>query len=229
MKYRVFSQLVNGIVAALLLSACAQTGQDRPIAVATPAPTVVEKVQPPQPVLPVLKPGTKKRAPAKPKVDLAAEDAAAAAAPAEGAEALPGTVSPGSAGANAPALPSLPATTAEPGATTGPTAGLEAALPQPAFIPAEPEPAQPGSPDDLRGQTEIQVMNALGSPISTRADGTSTVWSYKAENCSLDIYFFLDVADNQRRALSYELIANQSGTQAAERCYQALTAASASR
>lgn len=219
MKYRVSSQLVNGIVAALLLSACAQTGEDRPIAAATPAPAVVETVQPPQPVLPVLKPGTKKHAPAKPKLDHAAEDAAAAAAAAEG-ETAPGTVSPGSAGANAPVLPELPADApTDPAATT---TGLEAALPQPEYIPAEPEPEQTGSPDDLRGQTEIQVMNTLGSPISTRADGTSTIWSYRAGQCTLDVYFFLDVADNQRRALSYELIANQAGTQAAERCYQAL-------
>ena len=211
MESRVFSQLANGIVAALLLSACAQTGQDRPQKAAPVAPPVIETVQPPQPILPVLKPGTKERAPAKPAIDpveevVAAPEPTTATAPEEGAAATG---------------PGMDQAAAEAGQGA-------AASPQP-----EPEPIQgatasdSGSPDDLRGQTEIQVVNVLGSPVSTRAEGTSTIWNYRSDACTLDIYFFLDVADNQRRALSYELIAQQAGAQAGERCYNALKAAAA--
>lgn len=231
MKSRGFSQLANGIVAALLLSACAQTGQDRPQKAAPVAPPVVETVQPPQPILPVLKPGTKTRAPAKPTIDPVeavpgpAPDAAAAVDPAEGApgSAIPGAPSPGSADTGA----------ADPGATQSPPDEVGVLLgtvpPNPDVVaaPPEPESLDTGSPDDLRGQTEIQVINVLGSPLSTRAEGTSTIWSYRSDACTLDIYFFLDVADNQRRALSYELVAKQAGAQAGKRCYRTLKAAAA--
>lgn len=224
MKSRVFSQLANGFVAALLVSACAQTGQDRPKTVALPAPAVVQPAPPPEPVLPVLKPGTKKRAPAKPKLELD-EPAPAADAPLQ-AEAGGGTVSPGAAGVE-PAPPS------EVDILMGKVPPAPA-LPNPAVVTAEPEPAEPVqtasapaeiSPDDLRGQTEIQVINQLGSPVATRAEGTSTIWSYRSGDCGLDVYFFLDVADNQRRALSYEFSTNRTDGGAQQRCYQALKSA----
>lgn len=169
------------------------------------------------------------RSPAKPRLDTEEQ------VPVQGAETSPaapgdeagtepaGSASPGVAGTS---LPPPGGSTTVPGESGSPD--TVTAAPQPAYVPAEPEPVT-DSPDDLRGQTEIQVMNELGSPLSTRAEGTSTIWRYRAEECSLDIYFFLDVADNQRRALSYELIPPQSGARAAERCYQALKAASTSR
>jgi hypothetical protein len=223
MYSRVFSQLANGIVAALLLSACAQTGQDLPKAAAPTAPAVVATVPPPQPVLPILKPGTKKRAPAKPRLDLDVIDAATAAplSPDTGG----GNVSPGAAGAN---MPSGAVGDANVEVETG-TTQIGSTV-SPAYVPAEPEPVESASPDELRGQTEIQVMNVLGSPASTRAEGTGTIWIYRLDGCSLDVYFFLDVADNQRRALSYELTpANRAEARADERCYLALKNASAAR
>lgn len=189
------------------------------------APPVVETVQPPQPILPVLKPGTKKRVPAKPAVDPVEEAAAAPVADtiaAEGAEpAVEATADTDS------------ATAQQPQDDVGILLGT--VPPNPEVVAAEPEPepvqsataTDSASPDDLRGQTEIQVINVLGSPVSTRAEGTSTIWSYRSDACTLDVYFFLDVADNQRRALSYELIARQTGAQAGERCYKALKAAAA--
>lgn len=227
MKSRVFSQLANGIVAALLLSACVQTGQNQPKKVAPVVPPVVETVQPPQPILPELKPGTKKRAPAKPAAD-AVEEAAA----------TPDAAAPEGSDTAAPDTTATP-TEVEPEVAEVPQDDVGILLgtvpPNPDVVAAEPEPEpvqsatapDSGSPDDLRGQTEIQVINVLGSPISTRAEGTSTIWSYRSDACTLDIYFFLDVADNQRRALSYELIARQTGAQAGERCYKALKAAAA--
>lgn len=219
----------------MLLSACAQTGMEPQPAAPVQSATTAVVAPPPQPLLPILKPGTKVRAPAKPKLDADAPDSGAAAtateaeaatgssAEAPGTElpgsAAPGEAPPGNAGASVPEVPASP----EGGAT------LSGSLSEPAYQPAEPEPVETGSPDDLRGQTEIQVMAALGSPATTRAEGASTIWSYKAGECALDIYFFLDVADNQRRALSYELATPQQGTPAAERCYQALKAAAASR
>lgn len=225
MKSRVVFQLANGFVAALLLTACAKSGQNKPLTVASPPPAVVQAAPAPQPLLPVLKPGTKKRAPAKPRLDVEAT-APAGDAPLQ-AETGGGTVSPGAADAKA-------ATPSEVDILLGqvpPAPPLVA----PQMIPAEPEPVETasapadlsvdGSPDDLRGQTEIQVINQLGSPVSTRAEGTSTIWSYKSGDCGLDVYFFLDVADNQRRALSYEFNPNRADGGAQQRCYLALKSA----
>lgn len=195
------------------------------------APPVIETVQPPQPILPVLKPGTKERAPAKPAIDpveevVAAPEPTTATAPEEGAA------------ATGPGMDQAAAEAGQ-GAAASPQDEVGVLLgtvpPNPDVVAAEPEPepiqgataSDSGSPDDLRGQTEIQVVNVLGSPVSTRAEGTSTIWNYRSDACTLDIYFFLDVADNQRRALSYELIAQQAGAQAGERCYNALKAAAA--
>lgn len=225
MKSRVVFQLANGFVAALLLTACAKSGQDRPLTVAPPPPAPVAAAPAPEPLLPVLKPGTKKRAPAKPRLD--AEEAASAGSAPLQAEAGGGTVSPGAAGSQGAVPDEVDILLGQ----VPPAPPLVA----PQVIPAEPEPVETASapadgpmdssPDDLRGQTEIQVINQLGSPVSTRAEGTSTIWSYKAADCGLDVYFFLDVADNQRRALSYEFNPNRADSSAQQRCYLALKSA----
>lgn len=217
MTSRVISQLVNGFVAVMLLSACAGTGQDQkqPVIVATKP--VVQENPPEEPVIPRLKPKTPKKAPASPKLseptaEESASEANGAVAPVPDGhqqaiqQAGPGEYGPGE------------MSDTDPGAVDD-----LATLPTvPEVIQAEPEPVAPTSPDELKSKTETEVIKLLGRPVTTRSEGTGTVWTYRAEVCSLDVYFFLDVADNQRRALSYEMLPAWAEADGGQSCYTAL-------
>ncbi|MBK8160620.1 MAG: hypothetical protein IPK59_18245 [Rhodospirillaceae bacterium] len=61
MTRRVISQLVNGFVAAMLLSACAVGDQDRQKPAIVVAKPVVKAEPPEEPVIPKLKPKTPRR------------------------------------------------------------------------------------------------------------------------------------------------------------------------
>lgn len=213
----VISQLVNGFVAVLLLSACAGSGQDQKQPVIVAAKPVVKAHPPEEPVIPRLKPRTPKKAPASPKLsEPAAAEAAsestgvAVAVPDRHQEliqqqALGENRSDELSGSNRSAVDDV--------------AGLPSV---PEVIQAEPEPVIPASPDELKSKTETEVTKLLGRPATTRSEGTGTVWTYRTEICSLDVYFFLDVADNQRRALSYEMLPAWAEADGGESCYTAL-------
>jgi hypothetical protein len=203
MTPRLLFPLVNGVVAAMLLSACASMDKDK----AKPAPVVaapaVKAEAPEEPVLPKLKPKTKKRKPASPRLD---EPEAAPPVAADGA----------SAGSDAHQQQ------IEQGAVPG-SSDETASLPAPAVVPAEPVPLSlANSPDELKSKAETEVAKLLGRPDATRREGTGTIWTYRSGTCSLDVYFFLDVADNQRRALSYEILPEAADDDAIQSCYRAL-------
>ena len=183
MTSRTISQLVNGFIAIMLLSACAGAGQDQKQSAIVAAKPVVKKHTSVEPVLPRLKPKTSRKAPASPILS-----EPNAAVPIEGAM-VDGIVIP-------PAAPNV--------------------------IRAEPEPVAAASPNELKSKSEAEVIKLLGPPLTTRGEGTGTVWTYHAEICSLDVYFFLDVADNQRRALSYEVLPAWAEVDGGENCYKAL-------
>jgi hypothetical protein len=212
MTPRLLFPLVNGVVAAMLLSACASMDKDK----AKPAPVIavpaVKAEAPEEPVLPKLKPKTKKRKPASPRLD---EPEAAPPLAAEGA----------SAGSDAHQQQ------IEQGAVPGSVDGTAvvgeadetASLPAPAVVPAEPVPLSlASSPDELKSKAETEVAKLLGRPDATRREGTGTIWTYRGGTCSLDVYFFLDVADNQRRALSYEILPEAADDDAIQTCYRAI-------
>lgn len=241
MTSRVITQLVNGFVAVMLLSACADAGQDHKQPVIVAAKPVVKAIPPEEPVLPRLKPKTPKKAPASPK--LSEPEAAENGVAEEGTTAPGGTSTdpvvaapdghlqvitqqaPGQAAeGQAPAGTEAPATETNDGAETSPSdvASLPAA---PDVIKAEPEPVGVASPDELKSKAENDILRILGRPVATRSEGTGTVWTYRTDICSLDVYFFLDVADNQRRALSYEMMPAWTEDDATQSCYKALKAA----
>jgi hypothetical protein len=206
---RALSHLVNGIVAAMLLSACVGAAQDAKKPVAVVAKPAVKIVPPEEPIIPKLKPKTPKRAPASPK--LTAEPVTAT---------LPGQEA---AGADAHQLLIGQGAVAEARNKDDATTEV-AALPAPAVVTAEPEPiaAANATPDELKSKAESEVATLLGRPVATRREGTGTIWTYRAGTCSLDVYFFLDVADNQRRALSYEMLPEGADDAVIQSCYKAL-------
>lgn len=200
----------------MLLSACAGAAHDAKKPVAVAAKPAVKTIPPEEPIIPKLKPKTPKRAPASPKLTDAEPEAVSAATPAD----LPG-------GTDAHQLVigqsgDVGEAREKDGAETEAGADI-AALPAPAVMTAEPEPitASAATPEELKSKAESEVATLLGRPAATRREGTGTIWTYRAGTCSLDVYFFLDVADNQRRALSYEVL--PEGEDAAiQSCYKAL-------
>lgn len=214
MTSRVISQLVNGFVAAMLLSACAGAGQDQKQPATVAAKPVVKVSPSEEPILPRLKPKTPKKAPASPKLS----DSDIAPISAEPGSDTSGQTSPGPDGHQQLIEQQAPGEN-----DVGKAADDVATLPTPPdVIQAEPEPVAATSPDELKSKTETEVIGLLGRPLTTRSEGTGTVWTYRSEICSLDVYFFLDVADNQRRALSYEMLPAWAEEDSGHTCYKAL-------
>ena len=72
--------------------------------------------------------------------------------------------------------------------------------------------AKPAEPDIIIGLAQFEVENMIGKPDSVREEPPATVWVYNAPQCTLDIYFYLDVKSNKLTALSYHSdITGQSG------------------
>nr|WP_298683757.1 hypothetical protein [uncultured Dongia sp.] len=231
MTPRVISQLVNGFVAVMLLSACAVGEQDRKQPAIVAAKPVVIAAPQEEPIIPKLKPKTQKKAPASPRLS--------EPEPADTPAAANGTTVPDNhqqlieqqaPGMPAPTTEAVPPTvgTADPSDGSDPAnmsdGAVAAAVPSaPAVIQSEPEPVSKlVSPDELKSKAESEVVTLLGRPVTTRSEGTGTVWTYRAGTCSLDVYFFLDVADNQRRALSYEMLPAGAEYDVTQSCYKAL-------
>lgn len=193
----------------MLLSACAGAAQDAKKPVAVAAKPAIKTVQPEEPIIPKLKPKTPKRAPASPKLT---ETEPAASTPA------------GSQPAGTDAHQLLIGQGNVDEARGKDDEAEIAALPAPAVMTAEPEPiaSSASTPDELKSKAEAEVATLLGRPVTTRREGTGTIWTYRAGTCSLDVYFFLDVADNQRRALSYEVLPEGADDAAIQSCYKAL-------
>lgn len=194
----------------MLLSACAGAAQDAKKPVTVAAKPAVKTVPPEEPIIPKLKPKTPKRAPASPKLT-ESEPAAATAA------SLP-------AGTDAHQLLIGQPDDVDEARDKDADASEVAAVPAPAVMTAEPEQiaSSASTPDELKSKAESEVATLLGRPAATRREGTGTIWTYRAGTCSLDVYFFLDVADNQRRALSYEMQPDGAEDAAIQSCYKAL-------
>jgi hypothetical protein len=184
-----------------------------------------------EPIIPKLKPKTPKKAPASPR--LSEPEPVDAPAATNGTpvpdnhQQLIEQQAPGTSAPTTDAVPSAMGTSDPQAAGSDPAAtqdGDMAAVPSaPAVIQSEPEPvSKTATPDELKSKAESEVVTLLGRPITTRSEGTGTVWTYRAGTCSLDIYFFLDVADNQRRALSYEMLPAGAEYDASQSCYKAL-------
>ncbi len=204
----------------MLLSACSGTDKEAKAPVVVAAKPAVKAEPPEEPVLPKLKPNTQKRKPASPKLT---EDEPEATAPAteqaeQGADMHQQEIVEQGA---APAPDAAADAAQQPNAES--QEELEAMLPAPEVISAEPEPEPAwGVPDELKSKAENDVARLLGRPTTVRREGTGTIWTYRAGTCALDVYFFLDVADNKRRALSYEFLPEGADDAAISSCYRTL-------
>ena len=95
-----------------------------------------------------------------------------------------------------------------------------------------PPPPAPAPLHEIKvvGLSQDDVEGVLGAPSATLDRPPAKVWEYRSGNCTVDIYFYLDVGRNAFYALHYDSPApNSSGTpapptvrthDAADRCLQ---------
>ncbi|MEQ8194657.1 MAG: hypothetical protein RIB59_09230 [Rhodospirillales bacterium] len=65
------------------------------------------------------------------------------------------------------------------------------------------------APGALIGLDQGEVRRVMGAPGAERKVAAATVWSYRAKDCSLDIFFYQDLKTRTFRALSYDAKASK--------------------
>jgi hypothetical protein len=65
----------------------------------------------------------------------------------------------------------------------------------------------------------------LGQPAAVREQPPSTVWTYKAPGCTLDVFFFMDLSTRAFRVLTTELNIDSRANDARRVCLTRLQAA----
>lgn len=61
------------------------------------------------------------------------------------------------------------------------------------------------TPDSLVGLTPPAIGQLLGKPAETREDAMTIQWTYTMQNCSLNVFFYPDIATGSFRALKYNI------------------------
>ncbi|HNB27184.1 MAG TPA: hypothetical protein PLR41_09520, partial [Alphaproteobacteria bacterium] len=76
--------------------------------------------------------------------------------------------------------------------------------------------AEPQAPADqtvyrateLVGKSQTEVTALIGAPARVEQRAASTVWTYRKDECGLDVFFFLDMASADERVLTVESTAD---------------------
>lgn len=105
------------------------------------------------------------------------------------------------------------------GARTGPepqTAAVPPPVPLKSARPAVPEQARPArlSPKVLVGLDQAGTLALLGRPGGMRDEPPATVWSYRLNDCLLEVFFYRDVKSRALHVLTYDV--RQRGVAAGE-------------
>jgi hypothetical protein len=108
----------------------------------------------------------------------------------------------------APTQPALPQAAPEP----------EKPAAKPVNAAKTPEPVEPVAPVDttvysaneLVGKSQTEVTALIGSPARVEQRAASTVWTYRKDECGLDVFFFLDMATSDERVLTVESTADST-------------------
>jgi len=124
--------------------------------------------------------------------------------------------SPPPAAANGPAPPPIPATAPRPKPPQPPQAApTQQAVPGPAL------PAHPSGALDLAGLlgvTPDTATSRLGLPAATRDETPARVMTWRVGACTLDLFFYMDMASRAFRALAWELRPDTDQASAASTC-----------
>lgn len=98
--------------------------------------------------------------------------------------------------------------------------------PSPSPVPA-PASAPSFDPATLIGLDQAEVLAAFGEPTARKDDAPARVWQYATGECAVNLFFYLDLGDEQFHLLTYKVNktdggkVNQTngGTDAAQRCF----------
>lgn len=79
-----------------------------------------------------------------------------------------------------------------------------------AYVPPQIKPRPPVisknlEPAKLIGLTYEDTENAVGKPNDIREEPPATVWRYQTEDCLVDVFFYMDLATKQFRAVAYDV------------------------
>jgi hypothetical protein len=85
-----------------------------------------------------------------------------------------------------------------------------------------PEAAAPLPEIKLVGMSRGETASLLGSPLEERDAAPAKIWKFSAGECTVDVYFYLDVKRNDFYALHYNVQDRNGATtgEAADRCLQ---------
>lgn len=98
------------------------------------------------------------------------------------------------------------------------SATLVPAIPAPPGAKPVP-PAKPGmEPQGLVGLGEEEIAHMLGEPREVRNDPPAMVWNYVANDCTFDLFFYLDLKSQDFRALAYNFEPNTTSDVAKKAC-----------
>ena len=75
----------------------------------------------------------------------------------------------------------------------------------PARAPVKPTIVKNLEPAKLMGLTYDDTEAAIGKPAETREEPPATVWRYQTEDCVIDVFFYMDLATKQFRAVAYDV------------------------
>jgi len=94
-----------------------------------------------------------------------------------------------------------------------------AAVAPPVRVPVKP-PMKNLEPAKLMGLTYEDTEAAAGKPVATREEPPATVWRYQTEDCVVDVFFYMDLATKQFRAVSYDVKPSKKTADAQRTCAQ---------
>ena len=95
-----------------------------------------------------------------------------------------------------------------------------AAVVPPVRAPVKPPVMKNLEPAKLMGLTYEDAEAAAGKPAATREEPPATVWRYQTEDCVVDVFFYMDLATKQFRAVSYDVKPSKKTADAQRVCAQ---------
>jgi hypothetical protein len=76
--------------------------------------------------------------------------------------------------------------------------------PLPVALPKERE-KQAIDPQILMGLTEAEMRTLLGDPTTVRPEPPALIWSYASQQCVVDLYFYLELASETYKTVTFEM------------------------
>jgi len=114
--------------------------------------------------------------------------------------------------------------------TTGPAAEVAALPPATGRVPSSSaaRPVQPRppvlQPESLIGLNRDETVAALGTPEFMQERPPATVWAYRTGDCVLEIFFYVNVATRESRALATNVVAPADTEAGRRNCAQRILA-----